>query len=343
MRLVPGGVRPRNGQHRPLRAQFCLAVVSGLAVLAAAGCSTSGGPGGAVSSTITIAAIPGIDNAPLYLALHDNLFSAAGLTSVKILPEPNASAEFAALQDNRAQIAAADYGAIFYHQAVGGGLSILADGYDATSGSLEVLTLPSSTIKTPADLVGTSVGVPDDDIISNRPGNAVSLESEAATEVLSDYTAASTSVKWVPMSQQAEVSELLSGKIKSILVTEPYIFEAESEAGATEVLDAASGFTAQLPLSGYVAQNGWVKSNAAAVADFRSALSQAQSQASVAGPVQKALPKYTGISVEDADLATIGTYPTSTSGSELQRVELMLWQAHLVGSQELNVTQMIAP
>jgi NitT/TauT family transport system substrate-binding protein len=342
MRFAPGGVSLRNGKKPLLRAPLCMAVASGLAVLGAAGCSSSGGPGGTVSSAITIVAIPGVDNAPLKLAQHDNLFAAAGLQNVHIVYETSAASEFAALKDNQAQIAAADYGDIFYNQFLYGGYRILANGYDATSGSLEVLTLAGSGINSPADLAGVRVGVPNDDVLLQKNGNPVSLETIAATKVLSDYTAAANSVIWDPMSQPTEVSELLHHRIRAILVSEPYIFEAESQAGAVEVMDAASGYTTQFPISGYISTSGWVKTNPAAVADFQAAMAQAQAQASVVGPIQKVLPGYTGMSMEDADLSTIGTYPTSTSASQLTRVEKLMWESGVIG-QQVDVPPMVVP
>jgi NitT/TauT family transport system substrate-binding protein len=341
MSLDAAGSMPRNAKKPPLRARLCLAAVASLALLAAAGCSASGGPGGTVSGTITIAAVPGVDNAPLYLAMHDGLFAAAGL-HVSIDPEPSESAVLTALKDNQAQIAAADYGDIFSQQATSHDLRILADGYDATTGSLEVLALPNSPITSAAQLDNKKIGLPDDDILRVPAGDPDSLEAAAAISVLTNYVAGAT-VQWAKMSQSAEVSDLVNHRdgIQAILVSQPYIYEAESDAGAVEIMDAASGATASLPLSGYVAEDSWVKDNPAAVADFQSALTKAQSEASIAGPIQKALPVYTGISAQDADLATVGTYPTSTSLADLDRVERLMADAFMISP--VNVGPMLVP
>ncbi len=345
MRLNPARASLRNRSHRPLRARFVLAAVSGLAVLVAAGCSSSPGTAtGTVSATVTIAAIPGIDDAPLYLALKDGLFAAAGLKHVVIQPESQESAVFDALRSNRAQIAATDYGTLLYQQSLSPDYKILADGYDAAAGSLEVLTLPNSNITTPAQLAGARVAIPNDDILSSMStGNPASLEAAAATEVLDSYTGSSIDVVTgtaVPEAQ--EVSDLMTHRdgIKAILVGQPYIFEAERDAGAIEVMDACSGYTANLPLSGYTATTSWVKDNPVAVADFQSAMAQAQAEASMVGPVQKVLPKFTGMTVQDAELATIGTYPTSTSASGLERVDRMMWQLSMIKAQ-VSIPQMI--
>ena len=132
---------------------------------------------------------------------------------------------------------------------------------------------------------------------------------------------------------------LKSGQLKAILVSEPYVYEAESF-GAVEVLDAASGSTANLPLSGYVATDAWVKSHGSAVAAFQSALSQAQSQAAMAAPMQQTLQASVGMTKEEAGMVTIGTFPTSTNASDLDRVTRLMFEANLLKNQP-SVARMI--
>jgi NitT/TauT family transport system substrate-binding protein len=285
-----------------------------------------------VSGTVTIAAIPGIDTAPLYLAQKNGYFAAEGLSHVVIKTFASESAELTALQGGQADIAASDYGDIFYAQSQSPDLRVLADSYDAAPGVLEIITLPHSPIASPADLAGQTIGVPNDQQLpisgSDRP---LSLETAAATEVLTNYLGnAALSMNWQPMSQQQEITALEHHDLQAVLISEPYIYEAESQLGAVEVLDAYSGSTAGLPLTGYVATNAWVTHNPAAVADFQAAVGQAQTQASMTGQVQQLLPKTTGMTAADADLSTIGTYPTSTSVTGLERVVRLLANDHLV-------------
>jgi NitT/TauT family transport system substrate-binding protein len=342
MRLDPAGVPLPNRRCRVRGTRLLLAGASGLAVLISAGCA-SGTGGGAGSSTIRIAAVQGIDDAPIYVAQKEGLFSAAGL-NVTIKTYPNDTAELAALQSGQAEIAASDYGNIFssQEQRSSADLRILADGYDATAGVLEVLTLPGSSITSPKKLEGQQVGVPNYDTVSAKPltGQPVSLESAAAEQALFSYLAAnSNTVTWVPLTQQQEVAQLAQHKLKAILVSEPYIYEAESQLGAVEVLDAASGSTANLPLTGYVATTAWVRGNKGQVAAFQSALARAQAQASMAGPVQQAL-RAAGMSPQEAAMVTIGTYPTSTNAANLGRVVRLMYEAGLLQSQ-FSVSAMI--
>lgn len=345
MRLAPARVPLPNRSRHAFRARYLLAGVCGLGLLAAAGCGSPSGAGSAVSATVTIAAVPGVDDAALYLAQKEGLFAAEGLDHVQIKRYKNQSQVLTALQDAQVDIAASDYGNVFYteahynavhHSAKGKQplLRILADGYDATAGVLEVLTLPGSKITNPLKLANQTVGVPSDDYLSALGGKTapVSLDAAAATNVLSDYlgAAGAGSVRWKPMSQSQEVAELKQGKLNAILVSQPYIYQAQSQLGAVEVIDACSGSTAGLPLLGYVAMNAWVRDNPAAAADFQAAMAKAQADATVTGMVQGTLPGAAGISVQDADMITIGSYPTTTSVGSLQAVVRVMANSRMI-------------
>lgn len=353
MRLGPAGGPLLNLGSRVARTRGALAALCGLTLLLAAGCGGAASPGGAVSSTIVIAAEPGVSDAAIYLAQKDGLFAAEGLAHVRIQAYPNQQAELNALQAGQADIAASDYGNVFYWQAQYHDLRILADGYDATAGSLEILTLPGSSIKTPADLANPNVaiGEPADDWLGPKltsAGAPASLDAAAATQVITNFVGpgAAESMQsdgqWHPMPQQREVSELADHKLQAILVSEPYIYQAESELGAVELLDAASGSTAGLPLLGYVAQDAWVRQNSAAVADFQAAMAKADANASLAGQVQAVLPGATHMSVQDADLITVGSYPTSTSVQDLEGVVRLMGDQHMINTNSTVIANRVS-
>lgn len=303
-----------------------LAVLAGLgATILAAGCSGGGAAGGPVSGTVTVAAVPGIDNTPLDLALSQGMFTSAGLT-VRIVKYPTVDAELKALNNGQVDIAAGDYGPFLFQasQQKTANLRVISDGYDATSGVLEVLTLPSSKITSPGQLSGKRIAAPSSAALSTPPGTPDSLDTAATTSVLRSYGVDMATVTWKVMPQSQEISALREGLVQAILVTEPYLYEAESELGATELLDACSGATAGLPLSGYFTTSTWANSEPDAIADFRAAMGRAQTSAAMAGPVQTSLPGYTGMSKLDAEVVTVGSYPASTNVSDLQRVSQLM-------------------
>jgi NitT/TauT family transport system substrate-binding protein len=319
------------------------------AVLLLSGChvpgTTSASGNVAVSQTITVAMVPGIDNAPLLVAQRDGLFRKQGL-DVVIKSYPTLSAVVAALSGGQAQIAAGDYTAFLYQQATGGlKLRLVADGYDAGQNMLEILTLPGSGITDPQQLVGKTVATPEktvsypDSTSSDNADLPYNIETLAAQTVLESDNVSPTAVNWTPIPPSAMIGELRSGKVSAILAPEPYVFEAEAELGAQEVLDACSGVTAGLPLSGYFSKASY--DNSAALARFRTALLQAQADSGMRGPLQAVLPSAAGISAQDAALVTLGTYPTSLSVGQVQRVAQLMFEAGMIGS-TVSVRQLAA-
>jgi NitT/TauT family transport system substrate-binding protein len=294
--------------------------------LLTAGCSGTGAAGGPVSGTVAIGAVPGIDNVPLFLAEHDGMFSSAGLT-VTIKKYSSVDDEVRALADGQIDIAAGDYGPFLFSEAQrqSPDLKIVADGYDASTGVLEVLTLPHSGITSPTQLSDKKIAAPDSADLATPVGTPDSLYTAATTSVLRSYGIDMATVSWKPMAEADEIAALKSHQVSAILVTEPYIYQAESELGAVEVLDSCSGATADLPLSGYFTTGAWAKAQPDALADFQSAIAKAQTDASMAGPVQNLLPGYTGMSKLDAEVVTVGSYPSSTNSSDLQRVSQLLY------------------
>jgi NitT/TauT family transport system substrate-binding protein len=346
MRLTAAAAaRPAASTRRSLRSGRSRAAMAGLGVaLLAAGCGNGGGSaGGPVSGTVTIAAVPGVDNVPLFLAQHDGLFQAAGL-NVDIKTYASVTAELADLRTGRVDIAAGDYGPFLYaeSQAKTAGIKIVSDGYDATSGVLEVLTLPTSGINSPEGIGGQRIGTPDSANLPTAAGGPDSLATAATTSVLRSFGVNMATVRFDPMAESAEVAALKRHQVPAILVTEPYIFRAESQLGAVEVLDSCSGATANLPLSGYFAMSAWSQDHTTALADFRSALSQAQSNAAMSGPVQGVLHSYTGMTKLEAALVTVGTYPDSTDLDDLQRVSQLLSDQSVL-SNPVAIAKQLAP
>jgi NitT/TauT family transport system substrate-binding protein len=326
----------RPCQRRRRIERKVLAAVGGLALVLAAGCSGGGG-GTSVSGTITIAAAPGVQDAPLYLAQQRGLFEHAGLhVVIKSFGDGSSAAQLAAVESGQAQIAASDYGNIFARQAQHNNssyLRILADGYDAGIGTAEILVRPRSTITSPAGLRFTKIGVPSDlNISAGVPSNLpTSLVAVAAAQSIKNYMLAQAlSLRWESMSPQQEISQLQSGQLQAALLTQPYVYEAESRFGAVELMDVFGGETANLPLLGYVSRTSWASSNAAAVADFQAALSLAQSDAATVGPIQQTLHSAEGMSTAVADMVAVGTYPTATSSNELERVVRLMANVGLV-------------
>jgi NitT/TauT family transport system substrate-binding protein len=335
MKLEPAALRRKLA--RPARTAF--AVLASIAALPlAVACQSSGtasDTSAAGTVTIRVAAAPGAEDAPLYVAAKNGgLFSREGL-KVTIASYPSVKAELQALKKHQVDVAEGDYADFFYTAATSKklGLRVVADGYHAAPGVMEVLAAPSSHITTPQDLAGKTVGVVKPQLlpvvkpVPGQPAQPYSLEMMATQSVLQSEGVDLTKMRWVSLPAGQLVSALARHKVDAIVAQEPYILDAEKSLGAIEVLDSCSGATDSLPLSGYFTVQSFAQEHPEALQDFRSALEQAQANAVLPGPVRAVVAHYPGMSTQNASLITIGVYPTSLTADNLQRVANLMFNA----------------
>jgi NitT/TauT family transport system substrate-binding protein len=330
------------------------AIVTGLILVAGCqfpGSGSSAGSSPTASGTITVAAAPGVPDAPLYIGIRDGLFSRAGLT-VKVVPTSSAQQalsaqqQVAALHSGSADIVFSDYADMFYaqEQKPSPQLLTVADGYDAGPGVMEILTLPNSKIVSPKDLTGKTIGTGEAQLMPPMgPGahpRPYSQDTLAAWSVLQSDNVDQSTIHWDPMPTTKLLDALKSHQVDAILATEPTIYAAESQLGAVPVLDACTGATANLPLYGYFTNKAYASSHAQAVTAFKAALEKAQAQASMAAPLQTALTKSAGLKPQTAALVTFGTYPTTLSAPNIQRVVNLLFFFNAL-SGTLNVPSLV--
>jgi NitT/TauT family transport system substrate-binding protein len=311
--------------------------------LLAAGCHVpgtgSGSPGAGKLSQITVGATAGVADAPLYLAASTGLFTKAGL-HVSIRTYSSVAAELRALQGGTLNVASADYADFLYAASNNPSLQILADGYDAAPNLMEVLTLPGSSITTPEQLAGKAIGTSLPQEFPFNTSVPYSMETMATQSVLLADGVEPTQVRWKAMPPQRLVGALRDHQVNAILVTEPYIFQAESQLGATEVLDALSGSTANLPLSGYFTTKSSGRAGGPALRAFRSVLLQAQGEAASGRGVRSVLGHYPRTNVQTADMVTLGIYPTSLNVSGVQQMADLMYSFGMT-SQPLDASSMV--
>jgi NitT/TauT family transport system substrate-binding protein len=206
---------------------------------------------------------------------------------------------------------------------------------------MDVLVRPDSAISSPQDLQNKTIGTAEPQLIPDSAGVPYSLETVAASSVLENGGVPLVTVHFKPMPANQLITALRSHAVDAILVTEPEIYQAESQIGARSVLDACSGETVNLPLEGYFAPASYAKQHHDALAAFHAALMHAQASANQPAPLNNAL-THVGMSRETASLITVGVYPTSLKVTSLQRVaDLMSFYGSL--SRPLDVAKMVFP
>ena len=328
---------PRRGRLRRIAA-----VLAGLVpLLVITGCNPfSSLSSNSTGQVIRVAAVPGIENANLYLAVKGGYFTRAGVT-VKIVKFGSIPAELNALNQGQVNVIAADYGDMFVAETAKPIYQILADGYDASSGITEILTPPGSKITSPADLSGLTIPVPDSEQVNAPKGDPTTLAVASAVSVLQSDGVNLAAVTWNPMPQSKEIFELIHGGARAALLTGINVYRAEQD-GAVELIDACSGPTSGIPLDGFFATGGWMAeaNHSAAAKAFQQGLYAADAAATMQGPIQAALPHWMNISKQEADLVTTGTYPLSTITASLQRTAALLWNEGTTKS-EANVAKMV--
>jgi len=319
-----------------------MTLVSAWLVLCATGCHVPGtgassgqaaGQAQGGGQQFTVAVVPGFENAPLQVGVRDGLFARHGL-NVTVQTYQTLQQAYGALISGQAEVISGDYSGLLYVQAHSrrGKLRLIADGYDATPGLMEVLTLPGSAVRVSQDLQGKAVATPPRELAPFSASAPYNIETLATESTLQSDGVSPSSVVWDAMAPSGMISALRDGTVSAIVATEPYILQAETQLGAIELLDACSGVTAGLPLSGYFATASFASNHTATLRSFQAALDEAKASAGQPGTAQSVLRTLPDMSARDASLVTIGQYPTFLSVGQVQRVADLMYGTGMISS-----------
>jgi NitT/TauT family transport system substrate-binding protein len=318
----PGRARRRQRALAPLAAAALLPVAGLLA-----GCGVLGGGGGSAeaalgsleTTTVNVAAVPSVDSAGFFVALHDGLFRHEGLT-IHYAPALSGDTVINAQVNGTYDITAGNYVSyvehdIFQHQP----LQIIAEGSLMQQGSQAIYTLPGSPVKTVGDLRGHLLG-------TNAPRNINYL---LAASVLTEEGIAPAAVRFTrqPVAFPDLISALASHKVDAAALPEPFATIAEESLGATPLADMNVGATRAFPVLGYVATQGWARTHPNTLRAFLAALSQGQEIADTnRGAVEAAMEDLTGTKPGIADVMAFNSYPIAIDKVRLQRVPNVMRQ-----------------
>jgi NitT/TauT family transport system substrate-binding protein len=269
--------------------------------------------------------VPGIDTAPLMVAVKQGLFAQHGI-AVTVTDFPTVTAAYDALESGSADVAAGDYTSFFYSIATGqASLKLITDGYDAAPGTIQFVTLPGSGITSPQDLAGKVVATPEAQMAPE------SIETLAGQSVLQSDGVSPADVTWRGYPQSEMIGALKNHQVSAILTTDPLIIQAQTQLGANELLDASSGVAANLPLSGYFATAAFAGKHRAALQAFQAALLSVEATAGLRSNVQSVLVDE-HVSKLDAALANIGQYPTFLNIGQVQRVADLMYDSGVIAN-----------
>jgi NitT/TauT family transport system substrate-binding protein len=314
--------------------------VVALAAMLGAGCSsltgssTSTSAGPVEKPDLTVAAVPTLDSAGLYIAEQRGLFAARGL-HVKIIPAISGATVLSAQLAGKIDVTIGNYVSYILadanpsHPAK---LRILAAG-SVMGPNIQMIMVPANSKLTSASqLKGKRIAV-------NVPDNIGTLLVDSVLNNNAILPSAQN-VHYVAMPFPDMAQALKTGKVDAAWMPEPFVTEAEETIGAQPLADADQGTTQNLPIGGYVVTQAWAHKYPRTAAAFRSAILQAQQIADTNNPaVQKAVIEYAHVPPATAAIVASPSFPLRLDPVTIQRVADLMLQFNLL-SKGFDTSQM---
>ncbi|GGX04724.1 sulfonate ABC transporter substrate-binding protein [Streptomyces chartreusis] len=281
-------------------------------LMAATACGDDGdsssGTGG--RETVTVAALPLVDCAALYIARDRGLFEKEGL-DVRIQQIQQSLQALPALAKGQIDmVASANY--VTYLQAHEKGtldIRIVAEAIRAAPRMMDVLVPEDSDIKTVADLAGKKLAV---NVLNN-------VQSLTFDEILEKQGVGRPDYRAIPFPQMG--AALDKGQVDAVHAVEPYDSAIQDELKARVLVDGASAPVEAIPLSGYISTGDYTDGHGKTLAAFqraiRAAVEIAEKDPSV---VRDTLPTYTKVTKEQAESIDLPVFPPVMDATQLTRL-----------------------
>jgi NitT/TauT family transport system substrate-binding protein len=277
---------------------------------------------GLEKTTIKVAMLSLVTNAPYYIAVREKLFEAEGLT-VETQPVQSSPQAYPALKNGGVDLVFAnDASMLLGHDKGDLPINLIAEGTTLTPKFMAVLVMPGSPITSIKDLAGHSVSV---HVLNNI--QAITLNAIAKANGVDP---AQIKYRQVVFPQMAATMQ--KGDLDAIHVNEPFLTDAVVKLGARMVVDGGAAPVTDLPMDGYFALDGWAKKYPKTAAAFQRALEKAQGEAAAdRTEVEGILPTY--IRNADPEIAkklTMPGFPTTNSPERVEKlIDLMKEQGQL--------------
>ena len=272
------GLREREftEAHMKTRSSWIAAFFAAAITVISAACSSVSGAVPAAAGPvpeepdITVAAIPAVDLAGLYIAQDRGLFARQGL-HVRIEPIPSAQSVIADQLKGKVDISAGSYVAYIAAQAAGARFRILAQASILAPNTRALVVTAQSRVTTIAALAGKKIGV-----------NGVnSIGTLLISVLLAENGIAPAKVHFVTDKQGFPdmAGQLQRGQWDAAFLAEPYASEAEEDYGQVELADLDQGAALNFPIGGYVATQAWAQQHPRTAAAFVRAIEEGQALA----------------------------------------------------------------
>jgi NitT/TauT family transport system substrate-binding protein len=315
----------------------CNSRVASLAMAAflflAVGCSSASGSNAAFTSSnaledpdITIAAVPSVDLAGVYIAEDDGFFAQQGL-HVKLVTIAASKAVIADQLAGKIDLCAGAYMPYISEQAAGARFHILAEGSIMTPDTRVLLTPPGSHLTSVSQLAGKTIGMNATNSIGTLLVSAMLQQngiSPKSVHFVTDTSGFPTMAK-----------EMSEGAWDAAFFGEPYSTQAQEEYGDVVLTDLDKGAATNLPISGYIATQAWADKYPNTAAAFVRAIEAAQSLADTDhAAVDAAMATSDHLPRQVTDVMAVPDFPTGpVDETRIQREALDMVQFGLIKPQ----------
>lgn len=280
---------------------------------------------------IKISISPTADAAAVEVALQKGYFEAEGLNVKREISQSGALA-LPKLENGGLDVVYCNYLTVYEKQASGAmKLRIINEGHLGGKGFVVILVNPKSKITKISQLRGKRIAV-------NVRKNIAEL---LAAITLRINGVNPKNVKFVEVPFPDVAAALKARRVDAALTAEPFITQAETTVGATQLADTMTGPLSSFPINGYIVTDEFVKQYPRTAAAVQRALGKAQRDlANDEQLVREVLPKFTKIDKNTAEVIRIGEFPTSVNPVRLQRVADFMKQFGLL-EERLDVRQLL--
>jgi NitT/TauT family transport system substrate-binding protein len=274
---------------------------------------------------ITVAAIPTVDLAGLYVAQDQGLFARQGL-HVVIRKIASSQAIITDQLEGQVDISAGSYIPYISAQAAGARFRVLAEASVLEPNTRVLVTTARSPITAVAGLAGKKIGV----------NGTNSIGTLLISLLLSENGISPRKVTFVTDSQgfPAIPGQLQDGAWSAAFLAEPYITLAGEEYGDRVLADLDQGNAVGFPIDGYVATQAWAERYPKTAAAFVRAIEQGQALADAdPSAVQAAMAKYDALPPRVTAAIALPGYPIGpVNQTRIQRVAQAMLQFGMLGS-----------
>jgi NitT/TauT family transport system substrate-binding protein len=268
---------------------------------------------------ITVAALPAVDLASLYIAQDQGLFAKQGL-HVTIEKIASSQAIITDQLNGQVDISAGSYVPYISAQAAGARFHILAEASTLAPGSRALVVSANSPITTVGQLVGRRIGL----------NGTNSIGTLLVSALLAQHGVSPKKVHFVtdPAGFPAMPGELNHGVWSAAFLSEPYVTVAAERYGEQVLADLDQGDLMNFPIDGYVATQAWAQRYPKTAAAFVRAIEEGQLLAETdAAAVQAAMGKYDNLPPIVTAAIVPSHYPIGpVNQTRIQRVATAMFQ-----------------